>query len=153
MRGPFGGDCITFRKNEILYHHVRLTCLIMVLCSLGTIPLPGSGFTLLCAIPFVIILLVNPKLENEFITIDETGIRCEKSGTQLWAYEWDRIAALKKGIELRARSVEVITYCKSGEPEPYSLPGHYFQLSRSAKKALKQYYKPQNHSQNPQNTE
>lgn len=154
MRGPFlGGDCMTFRQNEIMYRQVEILYSVAALCSLGLIPSLGFGFPLLCAISLVIIILVNPKLQNEFITIDETGIRCEKSGTQLWAYEWDRIAALKKSTRLQSPAVEVITYCKSGKPEPYSLPGQYFQLSRAAKKALKQYYKPQDHSRNPQKTE
>lgn len=131
---------MTFRKDAILYYELELFCIVMALSCLGLMRFLGMGFALLSAVPFVILTLVNPRLHNEYITINEAGIMCRRSGAQLWAYEWDSIAKLKRSSRFRLPSVEVIPYCKSGEMEPFSLPGHYFQLGRAARKALKQYY-------------
>ena len=127
--------------------------MIMLLCCFGMIPFLGSGLALLCAFPFAILIPVSPRLYNEFITINEAGISCEKAGTKLWTYTWDRVAELKKSFRFRTPSIEVITYCKSGAPEPFALPNHYFQLGRAARKALKQYYKPKDHSLDQQKTD
>lgn len=131
---------MTFRKDTFIYYELEILSIVMLLACLGLIPVLGIGFPLLNAVLFVILLLVNPRLQNEYITINEAGIICQKSGTQLWAYEWDQIAELRKSSRYRMPSVDVITYCKSGKPEPFSLPNHYFQLGRTARKALKQYY-------------
>jgi len=84
---------------------------------------------------------VNPKLHNEYISINEVGISCQKARKQLWAYKWEDIAELKKGSRFLMPSIEVIAYNKCGKLEQYAHAEHYFQLSGVARKALKHYYK------------
>ena len=133
---------MTFRKNALLFCESTVFFAVCVILCLVMIPFSGFGSSILNAFPFLILILVNPRLYNEFITINETGIMCQRSGEQLWAYKWDSVAMLKKSSRFRMPSVEVITYQKSGEPEPFSLPNHYFQLGGAARKAIAQYYKP-----------
>lgn len=87
---------------------------------------------------------LNPSFYNEFVTIDEYGISCEKAGVRLWEYDWDRIAELRKGFYSNTKAIYVIVYDKFGKPEPYARSGQYFLLGKSAKEAIKRYYKPQN---------
>ena len=77
----------------------------------------------------------------EFITIDETGISCRRSSNLLWSYQWEEIAQLKKGQRFLHPSVEVIVFDKQGNKEPFAGADKYFQLSKSAKTAIKKYYK------------
>lgn len=144
---------MTFRKDSFLFYEIQISSIIMAILCLPFISILGAGLALLYAFPFVVLMLVNPKLRNEFITIDEIGISCQKSGMQLWAYEWDRIARLKRGSRFLMPSIEVITYNKCGEPEQFALPNHYFQLGRTARKAIGQYYMPKENSLNQQQTD
>lgn len=137
---------MTFRKKAILYYELEIFCIVMMPLCLGLIPLLGLGLSLLSALPFVVLLLANPKLYNEYITMNELGITCRKAGVQLWAYDWDSVACLKKVSRFRVPSVEVIAYNKSGNPEQYCIPDHYFQLGRAARRALRQYYKSEENS-------
>lgn len=84
----------------------------------------------------------NPKFYNEFITIDEHGISCQKAGKPLWCYDWSKIVELRKSNRYLTKSIEVIVYDKFGKPEPYALPDQYFLLGKTAKEAIKRYYKP-----------
>ena len=93
-------------------------------------------------LPFPVLIFVNPKLYNEFITINETGISCQKSGKELWAYTWDRVAELKRSSRFLMPSMEVIAYNKYGESEHYAQANHYFQLGKTAREAVRRYYTP-----------
>lgn len=129
-----------FRKNAILYYALEFFCIVMAAACFGMISLLGLGLSLISAFPFVILMLASPRLYDEFITINQAGIQCEKAEVLLWQYAWDSIAKLEKSSRFRMPSIEVIPYGKSGAPEPFRLPGHYFQLGRAARKAIKQYY-------------
>lgn len=121
----------------------------MATLCLTIIPMLGVKFALLIMFPFIVLIFVNPKLHNEFITINETGILCQKSGKQLWAYEWDRIAELKRSSRFLLPSIEVIALNKYGISEHRVLDdSNYFQLGRPAREAIKRYYKPTEHSLN-----
>lgn len=120
----------------------------MAISCLTLFPILGLGLSLLYVFPFIVLILVNPKLHNEFIIINEIGISCQKSGKQLWVYEWESIAELKKSSRFLMPSMQVIAYNKGGEPERFALPNHYFQLGRTAMEAIKRYYKPTEHSLN-----
>lgn len=132
---------MTFRKNSLLLYQRTVFYVIFVLLSLVLIPFSGLGLSLLCAFPFVVLVLVTPLLDKEFITINEDGIVCQKSGTLLWTFKWNEIAELRKSSRFLLPSIEVIPYSKSGEPEPFGTYDHYFQLGKDARKALNQYYR------------
>ena len=139
---------MTFRKNALLFYERTVSCAFIVLLSLALIPFSGIGTSLLCSFPFVVLVLVTPLLEKEYITINEDGIECHKSGTLLWAFKWNEIAELRKSSRFLLPSIEVITYSKLGEPEPFGTYDHYFQLGKEARKAVNQYYKPIEKSSN-----
>lgn len=130
---------MVFRKNSLLFYEGEVIYIVFVIVSLTLIPILGIGLSLLCALTFVILIVVNPWLHNEFITIDEIGISCHKSGKQIWAYEWNRIAKLQRSSRFRLPSIEIMIYRSCTKPEQYHFSGHYFQLGRVAKKAIRQY--------------
>ena len=131
-----------FRKDALLFYQTEMVCIVVMILCLGLIPTLGVGLTLLYACPFLVLMLANPQIYKEFITINESGISCHKSGKQLWSYEWNGIAELRNSSRFRMPSIEVIAYKKCGEGEAFAVPNHYFQLGRKAKKAIKQYYNP-----------
>lgn len=130
-----------FRKNALLFYHSEIIYVVMVLLCLTLIPIYGIVLSLLFAFPFVILILVNPKLHNEFIVIQEKGISCQKAGKQLWEYSWENIAELRKSTRFRMPSLEIIAYNKYGEKEQFALPNHYFQLGKAARCSIKKYFK------------
>ena len=126
-----------FRKDLLLYYQYKIAFgFTILLCFILT---PVIGITMLfCAIPFVILLLI-PGLYNEYITIDANGISCAQSGKEIWSYDWNSIAMLKKSNRYHLPSVEILLYDKEGQIEPYGATERYFQLSKQAKKALEQH--------------
>lgn len=137
-----------FRKDSLLFYQSEIFYIVIAILCLTLIPILGVEISLLYMFPFIVLILVNPKLHNEFITIDEAGISCQKSGKQFWAYEWDCIAELKRSSRFLMPSIEVIAYNKFEESERFALPNQYFQLGRTAREALKRYYTPTEHSLN-----
>lgn len=130
-----------FRKDSLLFYQCELFCVVLTILCLTLIPILGLEVSLLFIIPFIVLILVTPKLYNEFIIMDEIGISCHKSGKQLWKYEWNDVAELRSGSRFLLPSIEVIIYSKNKEPECFALPNQYFQLGRIAKDALNRYYK------------
>lgn len=131
-----------FRKNSLLFYQSEIVYIIMATLCLLLIPTLGIEISLIYMLPFIVLILVNPKLHNEYITIDEIGISCQKSGKHLWVYAWDSIAELKRSSRFLLPSIEVIVYNKYGEPERFASYDQYFQLGRTAKEAIKRYSKP-----------
>lgn len=134
-----------FRKDSLLFYQSEIFYIVMVIVCMTLIPILGVEISLLYMFPFIALLLVNPKLHNEFITIDETGISCHKSEKQVWAYGWDCIAELKRSSRFLMPSIEVIAYNKYEESECFAFPNQYFQLGRAAREAIKRYYNPTEH--------
>lgn len=139
---------MTFRRDSLLFYQSEIAYIIMITLSLCLFPILGKELMLFYLLPFIVLLLVNPKLHNEFIIINENGISCRKSGKQLWSYEWESIAELRKSSRFLMPTIEVIAYNKCGKPALFSQPNHYFQLGRTAKKAIMQYYTSTKHSSN-----
>ena len=137
-----------FRKDSLLFYQSEIFYIVMAILCLTLVPMMVGEISLLYLFPFLVLILVNPQLHNEFIAINETGISCQKSGKQLWAYEWLSIAELKRSSRFLMPSIEVIAYNKYGESERFALPNQYFQLGRTAREAIKRYYKPTEHPQN-----
>lgn len=63
----FWGDWMTFRKNSLLFYQRTVFFVISILLFLAMIPFSGLGLSLLCALPFVVLALVNPLFEKEYI--------------------------------------------------------------------------------------
>lgn len=126
-----------FRKDALLFYQNQIICITMSICLIFMLTF-GLEWFLLIEIPFVILILLFPKIYNEYIIIDEYGISCHKSGMPLWEFNWMEIAELKKSSRYRSPSVEIIKYDKFGTPEQFSYE-YYFQMSKMARKALKQY--------------
>ena len=123
---------MTFRKDAILYYQIDLFCLLIVLLCLFLIPSWGFGLPLLYALPFIVLIPINKKLHSEYITIDEYGILCTRSGIQQWRYDWNSIAMLRKSTRFRLPSVEVITYNKTENADLSDLNNHYFHCKQIA---------------------
>lgn len=136
---------MTFRKNATNFYQSEFIYIFTVLLSLVLIFIPAFNeiqiIFIVSACLFALLAVINPKLYNEFITIDETGISCRRADKILWSYHWDEIAQLKKGQRFLHPSVEVIVFDKQGNKEPFAGADKYFQLSKSAKTAIKKYYK------------
>lgn len=128
-----------FRQNSLLFYQSEFIYIVMATLCLAFIPLLGVGLSLLYMSPLIVLALVNSKLHNEFIIINEQGISCQKSGKQLWACNWDKIAELKKSSRFLMPAIEVIKYDSCGNPEQFAMSNHYFQLGKTAKKAINQY--------------
>ena len=139
---------MTFRKNSLLFVEGQILYTLMVVSCLATIPVLGFWFSLILATPFAALVLINPKLQNEFITIDEDGIRCCQGVNTIWSYGWDNIAELRKTSRYLLPSIDVIVFDRFGKPEPFALNGQYFQIGKVARKAIDQYYKPAEASTN-----
>ena len=132
------GDSMIFRKDSLMFYQSEIYYILATLLCLALAPILG-GYILFFLFPFLVLILVNPKLHNEFIAINEAGISCQRSGKQLWAYEWDNFAELKRSSRFLMPSIEVIVYNKHGEPEQFARPNQYFQLGRTAREAIKRY--------------
>ena len=132
---------MVFRKDALLYAQSQAFYFAMPLLSLALIPIVGLGVSCLCGLPFLLLLPINPVLHNEFITMDENGVSCQKAGKEIWGYRWDEIAELRRGSRFSLPSIEMIAYSRNGTPEPFAAPDHYFQLSKAARAAVSKYYR------------
>ena len=131
-----------FRREATLCYQIMIVCIIGAILCLATFIYMRLWLLPVCAIILVWPAWSSSKDFGEIITIDEHGISCEKAGKQLWDYDWDSIVELRKSKRFRTKAIDVIVYDKFGKPEPYALPGQYFLLGKTAKEAIKRYYKP-----------
>lgn len=130
---------MTFRKDSITFYESQIAFVFFLILSLYLMPTIGFGLSFIFIFIIFFILFVDPRLKSEFITINETGIFCCKSGEQIWAYTWDDIAELHRSSRFRQPSVEIVVY-SSRKPGLYKITGDYFQLNRTARKAVEKYY-------------
>ena len=153
---------MTFRKDSLLYYECKIANIVLAILCLAIIPLYSSGtvsaqgsehlllwgISVFSFLVFVVLTWANPKLHNEFVTIDEVGISCQKAGKQIWAYKWDEILALKKSSRYNWPSMEIVVPSPSiiwdtcRDIEHARCSGDYFQLCKTAKQALEKFYKP-----------
>ena len=127
---------MTFRKNSISFYESQISYLCAIVLCLILIPLMDSFIPLLICSPFVLLLFVTPKLWSQFITIDETGVFCHRSGKQIWGYQWNEIAVLKRTSECLLPVILVVKYGQAGILESTK---HSFELGRVARKAIATY--------------
>ena len=127
-----------FRKYSIMFmEHIVICCLVATVC-IALIPIDPHRVLPVVSFAIFVFLAFAPVLYDEYITIDDEGIACTRRKKLLWEYRWDEIRYLKKGSRYRAPSIEIVTdNCVDGAI-PYDYSQHYFQLGRTARKALKQ---------------
>ena len=132
---------MTFRKNGILFViHFCTYCVIAIICIILT-PIDQVGLMSFLSLPFIILAVLNPIIHNEYVTVDNKGIRCTKKGNVMWEYAWDEIIKLKRSSRYRLPSVEIVIDDHANEIAPFDHSVHYFQLGKTARKAIAQYYK------------
>lgn len=131
-----------FRKNSLLFFQSEIFYIVMTVLSLVLTLSLGVGVSFVYGIPFAVLALANPKLHNEIITIDERGILCQKDKIQIWAYEWECIAEFKQSSRFLFPAIEVVTNDTCEKKSQIPAANHYFQLCKTARKAIEKYYIP-----------
>ena len=129
---------MVFRKKSLLFYEYEILTAITIMALLGVTLIIKSALPLIYALPLTVLLFLGPKLFfNELITVNETGISCHKAGRQLWAFAWEDIAALQKNKHDRWPTMVIEASNSCGGPDSRE---YCFQLSKTAKKAIEQYY-------------
>ena len=134
---------MTFRKNSLIFYESQIVYIIFAILCLTMISIYGFVISLLFSGLFLILIFANPRLYNEFVTINEIGVSCCKAGKIIWQYEWDDIAKLQKSSRYLMPSLEIVIY-DAEKTDSKVLTGHYFQLGKTAKQAIDKYYKTDN---------
>lgn len=134
---------MTFRKNSLIFYESQIVYIIFAILCLTMISIYGFVISLLFSGLFLILIFANPRLYNEFVTINEIGVSCCKAGKIIWQYEWDDIAKLQKSSRYLMPSLEIVIY-DAEKTDSKVLTGHYFQLGKTAKQAVDKYYKTDN---------
>ena len=132
---------MTFRKDSILFIEHLCGFSIMAIISIVLLLASQDWRMALLALCFVLFAALMPVIHNEYVTVNNEGIRCAKKGKVMWEYAWDDIIKLKRSSRYRLPSVEIIIDDHANEIVPYDHSIHYFQLGRTARKAIDQYYK------------
>ena len=140
-----GSNNMSFRKEALLFCQTNIVCGIIAILFLFLSPILGWLLSWTCFILFIILILINPLFFSEYIIIDEKGISCKQASKLLWEYGWENISELKYSSRYRMPSVEILTKNKSKEYEQIVSAHSYFQLCRTAKKAIDQYYQHAKH--------
>ena len=133
---------MTFRQNEIFLNQYVFCTLLMTVLTVITILFMETLFwpMLICCVICGIGCIHSWRTEPT-ITMDEQGVRCTESDKLLWDLSWSQIAEVRKTTRYRSRAVQLVPI---EEPKqdlhiPQAHPFLGFQMSRSAKIALKTY--------------
>ena len=126
-----------FRKDSLIFIESQIILTLLSVSSFVIIPVLGIGTWSLFSIPIIVLTAVNPFIFSEYIEIDEQGIRCYKSKTMLWEYEWSVISDIRRGSRFRLPTAEI--YIKKPDNSSSDFPVNYFQLGKAAKKTLASY--------------
>ena len=96
---------MSFRKNSVLFYEnvILLAALSLLMIAVGLVI--NFPMLCLCAVPLLIVALVSPKLDREYITIDEWGISCKEGDQLRWSFDWAHIAELQRSSRFRLRCV------------------------------------------------
>lgn len=132
---------MTFRKNSIMFvEHLCVLC-IMAVISIALLLMSQEWVMALFVLCFVAFAALMPVVHNEFVTVDSEGIRCAQKNKVIWGYTWNDIIKLKRSSRYKMPSVEIVIDDHANEIIPYDQSIHYFQLGKTARKAIAQYYK------------
>lgn len=132
---------MSFRKNSLMFFENQLLLVLFTLLSVFLIPFLGALLPISLALVFSVLIIVNTRIQNEYITINDIGIMCHKAGNLQWEYKWTDIASLQLSSRFRMPSIEILVYSTKTSAQA-QLSGDYFQLCRVAKDALREYYCP-----------
>lgn len=135
-------DLMTFRQNEIFLKELVFCTLLMAVLTiitvgvLGTLVWPMLICSVICGAGCIHSWRTEPT-----VTMDDQGVRCTESDKLLWDLTWSQIAEVRKTTRYRSRAVQLVPI---EEPKqdlhiPRAHPFLGFQMSRSAKIALKTY--------------
>lgn len=132
---------MTFRKNSImLIQHLCWFCIMAIIC-LALLPIDQFGVMPFFALCFIMFAALMPAVHNEYITMDNEGIRCTQKGKVIWSHTWENIIDLKMGFRYWRRSVEIVVDEHANDIGLNGFSEHYFLLGRTARKAITRYYK------------
>ncbi len=129
---------MTFRRDQSFFVTGVILLSSFILLYLAMIPV--FGFTVCLVIVLILgwILYGLPRYFNEFISIDNSGISCEKAGNVLWAYEWNQVVGLRKCSRFFQPAIRLVLD-ERGEKRLHDPMMICFQLSKRAKQALTRY--------------
>lgn len=134
------GDYMSFRKDRLLIVQQEIVLVFCAVLSILVIPLTGVVIlSLLFMLMFIVLALVTPLTYGDIIIMNEDGIICKRANKQMWVHQWEDVAALQRSSRYRLPSIEIVVYIMHGGQMQTELSGHYFQLSKTAKSAIKQY--------------
>ena len=133
-----------FRKNSIMFMEYIVMCCLTAIVCIALIPIDLYGVLPYVSLVMILFLTLAPAFYDEYITIDNEGIACTRRKELMWEYRWDDVLYLRKSLRYRAPSIEIVTEDHSDAPITYDYSKHYFQLGRTAKKALRQCCVPNN---------
>ena len=132
---------MTFRKHSTMFiEHLCWLCIMVIICIV-CLPIDQFGIMPFFALCFIIFATLMPVIHNEYVTVDNEGIRCKKKGKVMWDYAWENIIELKKGSRYRRQSVEIVVDEYANYIGLNGFSEHYFLLGRTARKAITLYYK------------
>lgn len=131
---------MTFRKDSPFFYQCEIFTVFLAIIPIFMISEIGFLPLLVFSLPFCFNAVLFPLFQNEYITINEYGIRCDNTKTkkQLWNCKWSEISMLRRCSMYRCQAVSVLVYDKDGNPGEFN-DGRYFLLGKTAKKALKIY--------------
>ena len=132
---------MSFRKDSLMFFENQLLLMLFALLSISLIPFLGTLLPVSLSLVFSVLIIVNTRIQNEYVTINDIGIMCHKAGNLQWEYKWSDIADLQRSSRFRMPSIEILVYSTKAS-EKAQLSGDYFQLCRKAKDALRKYYSP-----------
>ena len=133
---------MTFRQNEIfLKQYVFCPQLMPVLTILIAGVMEATLWPMLFCCALCGVCCIHSWRTEPTIFMDEQGVRCTEGNTLLWDLPWSQIAEVRKITRYRSRAVLLIPTTEPKQvlhiPQNHLFFG--FQLSRSAKNALKTY--------------
>ena len=133
---------MTFRQNEAFIKQYVFFAMLMTSVTLSTALSLGTNLWPSVVCCFVTALHCTYTCRTEpMVTVDERGIRCTTKDEVLWDLPWNQIAEVHKTTRYRSRAVQLIPIeePKQDLHTPQAHPFLGFQMSRSAKIALKTY--------------
>ena len=133
---------MTFRQNEAFVKQYIFFAMLMTAVTLSTALSVGTNLWLsvVCCVVTALHCAYTCRTEP-LVTVDEQGVRCAAKDDVLWDLPWGQIAEVRQISRLRSTAVQLIP---TVEPQwdlqkPQTRPFLGFQLSKTAKIALKTY--------------
>lgn len=132
-----------FRQNSFVIRERIISLGMAFLCGCWLMFYDKKYINLLL-FPTILILLVMiacPIIDNKYIVIDEKEIALLRKNHVLWRIELSEIREFKKSARFHSPSLEIVLkgYNFNHPKGLAGNKGYYFQLSKKAKQAIKEY--------------